>query len=228
MTMEYFERPPLTQVDGVLDFLERYDDYVDNYDQIARDDIVKRIMPDEVKDVLLNCCELVKRPGGTLVDIGAAYGFIVSRLEAERKIAVDIALDYLRLIDPSICRVRADGENLPFVAGLADCVVCTDVFEHVQDEMALARGLTRLLKPGGQLLLATPWRQDLSVYETEEYKSKYAKYKYVHLRSVDDEMIARSFPDFEMVSATVIGIGMKHMTLKPYPIRFMNMRKRAV
>jgi hypothetical protein len=95
------------------------------------------------------------------------------------------------------------------------------------DETALARGLARIVKPGGQLLLATPWEQDLSVYETEDYKTKYAKYKYVHLRSVDDAMIARSFPDFEMVAATTIGIGMKHMTLKPYPIRFMHMRKRG-
>lgn len=227
MSADVFDRPPLAVVDGVFDFLDRRDDYVDNYDQIARDDIVKRIMPDEVKDVLLNCCELVKRPGGTLVDVGAAYGFIVSRLAAERKVAVDIALDYLRLIDPSIDRARANAEDLPLRDAVADCVVCTDVFEHVMDETALARGLTRILKPGGQLLLATPWEQDLSVYETEEYKTKYAKYKYVHLRSVDDAMIARSFPDFEMVAATTVGIGMKHMTLKPYPIRFMHMRKRG-
>lgn len=222
-----FTRTPLGTVDGVLDFLERHDDYVDNYDQIARDDIAKRIMPDEVKDVLLNCCEVARKPGGTLVDIGAAYGFIVSRLAADRKIAVDIALDYLRLIDPSIVRVRANAEDLPLVDALADCVVCTDVFEHVQDEMALSRGLERIVKPGGQLLLATPWQQDLSVYETAEYKAKYAKYKFVHLRSVDDAMIARSFPGFDMVSSTVVTIGMKHMTLKPYPIRFMNMRKRG-
>lgn len=106
MTADIFDRTPLAVVDGVLDFLERRGDYVDNYDQIARDDIVKRIIPDEVKDMLLNCCELVKRPGGTLVDVGAAYGFIVSQLPADRKIAVDIALDYLRLIDPSIARAR--------------------------------------------------------------------------------------------------------------------------
>jgi ubiquinone/menaquinone biosynthesis C-methylase UbiE len=225
MNAGIFDRPPLAVVDGVYDFLRRCDDYVDNYDRIARDDLVKRIMPDEVKEVLLNCCEIAKRPGGTLVDIGAAYGFIVSRLSADRKIAVDIALDYLRLVDPAIVRVRADAEDLPLVDGLADCVVCTDVFEHVTDEMALARSLTRILKPGGQLLLATPWEQDLSVYETKEYKTKYAKYKYVHLRSVDAPMIERSFPAFEMVAATTIGIGMKHMTLKPYPIRFMQMRK---
>jgi ubiquinone/menaquinone biosynthesis C-methylase UbiE len=224
---DIFDREPLAVVDGISDFLARRDDYVENYDQIARDDVIKRLMPDEVKEVLLNCCEIAKRPGGTLIDVGAAYGFIVTRLAAARKIAVDIALDYLRLIDPAVTRVRADAEDLPLRDALADCVVCTDVFEHVQDEVALARGLDRILKPGGQLLLATPWQQDLSVYETDEYKTKYAKYKYVHLRSVDDAMIARSFPGFEMISATTIGIGMKHMTLKPYPIRFMNMRKRG-
>ncbi|MFT5128681.1 MAG: hypothetical protein ACI8W8_002299, partial [Rhodothermales bacterium] len=87
--------------------------------------------------------------------------------------------------------------------------------------------LTRLIKPDGTLLLATPWGQDLSVYETEEYKTKYAKYKYAHLRSVIDEMIDRSFPELEMIASTIISIGMKHMTLKPYPLRFMVMRRKS-
>lgn len=222
-----FTRHPNNIIDGVYDFLENCDDYVENYEQIASDDLAHHLMPDEVKEVLLNCCQLLAPECDTLVDVGAAYGFILSGMRARRKIALDIALDYLRQIDPSITRVRCNAESLPLVDGIADVVVCTDVFEHVLDEKALADGLTRILKPGGILLLACPWRQDLSVYESEEYKTKYAKYKYVHLRSVDDSMIAESFPDLQLISATTIRVGEKHMKLKPYPIRFMQMRKPA-
>lgn len=224
-----FNKQPFRVIDGVYDFLKVHDDYVENYNQIAKDDSKERIMPDEVKEVILNCCELLlphSSESRTVVDVGAAYGFILSKINAKQKIAIDISIDYLLQI-PSryIIRIRANAEDIPLEDHIADTVICTDVFEHVQNENAMASELERILKPGGKLFLATPWEQDLSVYETEEYLTKYKKYEYVHLRSIDDTVIQNCFPAFEMLSSTLITIGMKHMTIKPYSIRFMQLVK---
>ncbi|MFT5130556.1 MAG: 2-polyprenyl-3-methyl-5-hydroxy-6-metoxy-1,4-benzoquinol methylase, partial [Rhodothermales bacterium] len=176
---DYLAGTPIAVTDGIYDFLDQQDDYSENYDQIAQDDLQKHIMPDEVKDVLLNCCQVAMTKSGTVVDIGAAYGLILTRVPAIERIGVDIAIDYLRKIPEDVLRIRANAEKIPLKSGIADYVICTDVFEHVLNELDLACELTRLIKPDGTLLLATPWGQDLSVYETEEYKTKYAKYKYV-------------------------------------------------
>ena len=119
-----------------------------------------------------------------------------------------------------------NAEEIPLESNSIDTIICTDVFEHVENEMNLVGEISRLLPVGGQLLLATPWEQDLSVYETEEYITKYKKYDFVHLRSVNDDLIKKCFPNFSMNSSTIINIGMKHMKLKPYPLKFMNMEKK--
>lgn len=41
-------------------------------------------------------------------------------------------------------------------AAAVDCVTALDVFEHVKDDAAFARGLRRMLKPGGVALVTVP------------------------------------------------------------------------
>lgn len=42
-----------------------------------------------------------------------------------------------------------------------DCVFCSGVLEHVDDYLSALREMTRILKPGGILLLGLPFRQAL-------------------------------------------------------------------
>jgi 2-polyprenyl-3-methyl-5-hydroxy-6-metoxy-1,4-benzoquinol methylase len=39
-----------------------------------------------------------------------------------------------------------------------DLILCTEVIEHIEDSAAALRGMRRLLKPGGVLVLSTPQR----------------------------------------------------------------------
>ena len=232
-----FQKPSLRVIDGIHDYIGENveNDYVENYEAIAIDDIKKRIMPDEVKHVLLNCCELAIGDVANslnssisnlkVCDIGSAYGFIINAVPAKRKVALDISLQYLRLVDPSVVRIRTNAEDIPLEDSYFDVVICTDVFEHVQNAEKLSNEISRIIKLGGTLLLATPWQQDLSVYDTEEYVKSFKKYKYVHLRSVDEEMINKHFYNFMMIASSMITIGMKYMKIKPYPIRFMQLKK---
>jgi SAM-dependent methyltransferase len=51
--------------------------------------------------------------------------------------------------------VRTNVESLPFEDGAFDLVLCTQVLEHVVDPPTVLRELTRVLEPGGTLLLST-------------------------------------------------------------------------
>ena len=72
-----------------------------------------------------------------------------------------------------------------------------------------------------------PFEQDLGVYDLPEYKEKHGKYKYVHVRSVDDETIAELFPNYEVRFSYLITEGMKLMEFRPYPTKFYDLRRKS-
>jgi SAM-dependent methyltransferase len=51
--------------------------------------------------------------------------------------------------------VVARAESLPFPDSSFDCVLCTQVLEHVEDPWAAAREISRVLRPGGVGLVST-------------------------------------------------------------------------
>jgi SAM-dependent methyltransferase len=58
------------------------------------------------------------------------------------------------------CDLVLDVRAMPELGdGAFDCVYCSGVLEHVDDFQASLREITRVLKPGGVLLLGLPFRQ---------------------------------------------------------------------
>jgi len=60
-------------------------------------------------------------------------------------------------------------QALDNVQGAFDCIIMWDVLEHIDDDRGALRTVERLLRPGGQLLLAVPsnpreWRWDDDFY----------------------------------------------------------------
>lgn len=223
-----FRRDSIDSADGIYNFLDEgmIDDYVECYNQKAHDELKKKIVPEDLQSALFNCCEAALgkiSDDSWVIDVGASYGFFINQLQAQNKIALDISREYLKQINDGIVKICCDAEDIPIIDDYCDVVICIDVIEHVKNVEALASEIRRILKPNGTLILACPWEQDLSVYDTEEYKKKYQKYKYTHLRSIDQETIERNFSDFEIVAWTMVRIGEKLMTIKPYPVRFMKL-----
>ncbi len=53
--------------------------------------------------------------------------------------------------------VYFDGINIPYPDASVDHVMCVEVLEHCVEPIKLLEEMTRVLKPGGQLLLTVPW-----------------------------------------------------------------------
>lgn len=54
----------------------------------------------------------------------------------------------------------ADARNMPqIIDGAYDCVFCNGVLEHIDNFRGALREITRILKPGGWLILGVPFRQ---------------------------------------------------------------------
>jgi ubiquinone/menaquinone biosynthesis C-methylase UbiE len=98
--------------------------------------------------------------GDTLVDIGSKDGIIASDL-AETfgcdSISVDLA--FQRENEAASTEfVRTDARSLPFESESVDAVVSNMVLEHVPDEEAIVREVSRVLKSGGIFVVIFPNR----------------------------------------------------------------------
>lgn len=51
---------------------------------------------------------------------------------------------------------RADIKNLPFASASFDCVICSEVLEHIPDHENALNELVRILKPQGNLVVSVP------------------------------------------------------------------------
>jgi SAM-dependent methyltransferase len=89
--------------------------------------------------------------GLVVVDLGCGERPYADLFGAAWCIGLDRSLDGAR---PDIL---ADATRLPLAAGCADIVLCSQVLEHVPDPGALLAECTRVLRPGGQLLLSAPF-----------------------------------------------------------------------
>lgn len=70
------------------------------------------------------------------------------------------AKEYVRLDIkpiPGITDIVGDALALPFAADKFDCIFSSEVLEHLSDPFRFAHEVTRVLKPGGMVLLTVPF-----------------------------------------------------------------------
>jgi SAM-dependent methyltransferase len=60
--------------------------------------------------------------------------------------------------------ITADSFNLPFNDISFDCVIASEIIEHVFDPAAFIKELFRVVKKGGRLILTTPYKEKLIYY----------------------------------------------------------------
>jgi len=110
-------------------------------------------------------------PNVSTVDIGCGSSKILASLP--HMVGVDMRFDKLRFMKrTNRLLLQGDGCRLPFPDEHFACVICSQVIEHIPDEGGrLLNELTRILKPGGILVLGTPdygnweWRVTEWLYE---------------------------------------------------------------
>ena len=89
---------------------------------------------------------------------------------------------------------KSDITNIPMADAVVDIVLCTEVLEHVPDPALAIREMTRLLKPGGRLLLTAPLGSFLH-QEPYHYYGGYTPHwyrKYLHEAGLTVDAIERN------------------------------------
>lgn len=138
------------------------------------------------------------RRGARVLDLGCGMGrhSRAARLESGlATVALDLqeketletarSLRAMDLGDPSVgCAaadagpwmvVRGNGYHLPFADSSFDCVIASEVLEHIPDDDQALREITRVLRPGGCLAVSVPrwfpeavcWALSTEYHDTE-------------------------------------------------------------
>jgi len=102
---------------------------------------------------------------GAILDVGCHDGSGLRAFAQGARLGVGIDLDLPALqrgarADGRVRLLGASAHALPFCAGAFDCVVFSEVLEHVpaSAEAACISELRRVMSPGGTLLFTTPHR----------------------------------------------------------------------
>ncbi len=117
--------------------------------------------------------DLGLEPGELILDMGAGAGrhAFESLRRGGRIIALDYSYDELKSVrdlfwamgeagevGPSggAMAVRGDALRLPFADDTFDRIICSEVLEHISDDLGAISELTRVLKPGGTIAVTVP------------------------------------------------------------------------
>jgi SAM-dependent methyltransferase len=103
----------------------------------------------------------------TVLDFGCGDGTMLRALSAYRKLAVEVNPHCVRCIEETNGRqavaVEVHARIAPIPTQSVDVVISNHSLEHVPHPLATLREFHRVLRPGGRLVLVTPfddWRSD--------------------------------------------------------------------
>ncbi|MFQ5719809.1 MAG: glycosyltransferase [Acidobacteriota bacterium] len=115
--------------------------------------------------------EIAPHVGRRILEVGSGLGSISGHLAVRDLLVVsDISESYLDLLRHRLAGSRrvkvvhydlAGGDRPDLQEMELDTIICVNVLEHVENDEAALRGLTRLLVPGGHLILLVPAHQVL-------------------------------------------------------------------
>ena len=121
--------------------------------------------------------EFSTRLSGQLLDVGCGSKPYRELFTVETYIGLDI--DSKNSRDRGIADVLYDGNNFPFSESSFDSVLCNQDLEHVFNPNEFLGQISRILKPGGKLLLTVPF-----VWDEHEQPHDYARYSSFGLRNL--------------------------------------------
>lgn len=118
------------------------------------------------RDWILQALQRYALPSGDALEVGPGSGIYLPTLARlfGHVVATDIEAAYLRhasRLCQTLPNLRLVGDDIcdsALPASSFDLILCTEVVEHIRDSAAALRGMRRLLKPGGVLVLSTPQR----------------------------------------------------------------------
>ncbi|MHA2101075.1 MAG: class I SAM-dependent methyltransferase [Candidatus Kariarchaeaceae archaeon] len=92
--------------------------------------------------------------------------------------------------------VVADSFQLPFTDGSIDCVIASEIIEHVVAPTDFVKELFRVVKKGGELIITTPYKEKIIYYLCVHCNEKTPAN--AHLHSFDEKKLELLYSDEDL------------------------------
>ncbi len=101
-----------------------------------------------------------------ILDVGCGSGWLAKELVPQKRKVISMDITDInpikiqrRMSSEYHNAVVADVFELPFKADSIDCIVASEIIEHVPDPAKFMKALFSVLKPGGRFIITTPYNE---------------------------------------------------------------------
>ncbi len=148
--------------------------------------------------------------GGDLLEIGCGYGYLLDEARSffDRSVGTDFSPESADIARATGAEVLVGGiEQVPSEAKF-DCVIGTQLIEHVYEPLSFIKQLVGHTKPGGHIILATP---DIGGALRKAMGRRWPSFK------VPEHVI---YFDYRTLSSLMLRAGLGDVRRLPYPHAF--------
>ncbi|HSO87355.1 MAG TPA: class I SAM-dependent methyltransferase [Draconibacterium sp.] len=110
----------------------------------------------------------IQKKTGKILDVGCGSAWVASKMcpRNYEVFSMDISLENTsgaleKYPFENHSAVVADVFSLPFNNNVFDYIIASEIIEHVIDPVAFVQNLIRILKPGGTLIVTTPYKEKI-------------------------------------------------------------------
>lgn len=165
--------------EGKPDLHNKYDsvfNYADHYQKDAElFDYFRNNLPgterNEINRLHESIVKEIFEEQSVILDVGCGNGWVSKKLIPLKKkvISMDISsVNPIRAVkevkDENHAGLIADIYNIPLKENSVDCIVASEILEHVADPTLFISILVNLLKDNGKLIITTPYNEKIEYY----------------------------------------------------------------
>lgn len=125
----------------------------------------------ELKRFRQSVISKVPKEAQLLLDVGSGSAWLADNFTKKGKHVVSLDISYTNIekalkkcSSPLHSGVVADSFHLPFAENTFDCIVACEIMEHTYNPQLFVNALYKVLKPGGTLIITTPYKEKIEYY----------------------------------------------------------------
>jgi SAM-dependent methyltransferase len=186
------EKPPIT--DG-FDYLTHYERDSEAFDYFEERSGATAHSERRLREYIFS---LVPKSVTSILDVGCGSAWVAQRFQNTGAFVCSLDISSVnprkaleRYPFSGHVGVAADSYHLPFKDGSFDAIIAAEIIEHLHNPQAFADELMRVIKPGGVVVVSTPFRERL-VYEMCIHCHQPTPHN-AHLHSWDERSLTQHF-----------------------------------